>query len=181
MVSVTVVQDRCVYLNQATTRARLGCSIHPSKRQEGKGRFYPCFPSLRRRPPLGVEKTRRTREKAHEDAWQPSVKMSSLVIYFSVRRGVKVLKFHWGSNEARRIRSLLSRGLFVRRVDGPSRCVSEFTCFRMVLGYSVSRKIGVRSSSFSARTSSHLRGTPILHFINFPLVLPLMKYILIDL
>jgi len=30
-VLVTALQDRCVYLNQATTHARLGCSIHPSR------------------------------------------------------------------------------------------------------------------------------------------------------
>lgn len=43
--------------------------IHPSQGREGEGRFYPGSPSPRRRPRLGVEKTRRTREKAHEDAW----------------------------------------------------------------------------------------------------------------
>lgn len=73
---------------QPLTRARLGYSII-LRRVVSTPVFLPRRDSVR-----GRGNSKDPRGAYDEDTWQSGVKTSSLVIYFSVRRGVKVLKFH---------------------------------------------------------------------------------------
>lgn len=73
---------------QPLTRARLGYSIILR-------RVVSTLVFLSRRDSVrGRGNSKDPRGAYDEDTWRSGVKTSSLVIYFSVRRGVKVLKFH---------------------------------------------------------------------------------------